>query len=147
MELTVRDRQSLWDIAVQYLGGVEGVFLLAARNGIEVTSRLKDGQRLEWENDDVISPSIQSACTVKGIIPATDIDEQDYKELLAATSTKAATAIAAVKEQPEQAEEDTIVIDKITEVIKDLQEGKPVESDGGQALTRIFEDEFDTVFA
>ena len=78
---------------------------------------------------------------------ATDIDEQDYKELLAATSTKVATAIAAVKEQPEQAEEDTIVIDKITEVIKDLQEGKPVESDGGQALTRIFEDEFDTVFA
>ena len=49
MELTVRDRQSLWDIAVQYLGGVEGVFLLAARNGIEVTSRLKDGQRLEWK--------------------------------------------------------------------------------------------------
>ena len=140
----MRDRQSLWDIAVQYLGGVEGVFLLAARNGIEVTSRLKDGQRLEWENDDVISLSIQSACTVKGIIPATDIDEQDYKELLAATSTKVATAIAAVKEQPE---EDTIVIDKITEVIKDLQEGKPVESDGGQALTRIFEDEFDTVFA
>ena len=140
----MRDRQSLWDIAVQYLGGVEGVFLLAARNGIEVTSRLKDGQRLEWEHDDVISPSIQSACTVKGIIPATDIDEQDYKELLAATSTKAATAIAAGKEQTE---EDTIVIDKITEVIKDLQEGKPVESDGGQALTRIFEDEFDTVFA
>ena len=146
MELTVRDRQSLWDIAVQYLGGVEGVFLLAARNGIEVTSRLKDGQRLEWENDDVISPSIQSACTVKGIIPATDIDEQDYKELLAATSTKAVT-VAQVNTRPEWDTEDTIVIDKITEVIKDLQEGKPVESDGGQALTRVFEDEFDTVFA
>ena len=146
MELTVRDRQSLWDIAVQYLGGVEGVFLLAARNGIEVTSRLKDGQRLEWENEDVISPSIQSACTVKGIIPATDIDEQDYKELLAATSTKAVT-VAQVNTRPEWDTKDTIVIDKITEVIKDLQEGKPVESDGGQALTRIFEDEFDTVFA
>lgn len=142
----MRDRQSLWDIAVQYLGGVEGVFLLAARNGIEVTSRLKDGQRLEWENDDVISPSIQSACTVKGIIPATDIDEQDYKELLAATSTKAVT-VAQVNTRPEWDTEDTIVIDKITEVIKDLQEGKPVESDGGQALTRVFEDEFDTVFA
>lgn len=146
MELTVRDRQSLWDIAVQYLGGVEGVFLLAARNGIEVTSRLKDGQRLEWENDDVISPSIQSACTVKGIIPATDIDEQDYKELLAATSTKAAVAEPA-KEQAGGQAGDTVVIDKITEVIKDLQEGKPVTGESGQALTRIFEDAFDTVFA
>lgn len=143
----MRDRQSLWDIAVQYLGGVEGVFLLAARNGIEVTSRLKDGQRLEWENDDVISPSIQSACTVKGIIPATDIDEQDYKELLAATSTKATPAEMPANKQPAWDMGDTIVTDKITEVIKDLQEGKPVESGGGQALTRIFEDEFDTVFA
>jgi hypothetical protein len=147
MELTVRDRQSLWDIAVQYLGGVEGVFLLAARNGIEVTSRLKDGQLLEWENDDVVVPSVQAACSLRNIVPATDIDERDYNELLAATSTKAVVAEIKEQEQPEQAAEDTIVIDKITEVIKDLQEGKPVESGGGQALTRIFEDEFDTVFA
>ena len=143
----MRDRQSLWDIAVQYLGGVEGVFLLAARNGIEVTSRLKDGQRLEWENDDVVVPSVRAACSMRGIVPATDIDERDYNELLAATSTKAAVAEIKEQEQQGQAAEDTIVIDKITEVIKDLQEGKPVESDGGQALTRIFEDEFDTVFA
>lgn len=146
MELTVRDRQSLWDIAVQYLGGVEGVFLLAARNGIEVTGRLKDGQRLEWENDDVVVPSVRAACSLRGIAPATDIDERDYQELLAATSTKAAAVSVQANTQPEEAA-DAIVTEKITEVIKDLQAGKPVESGGGQALTRIFEDEFDTVFA
>lgn len=144
MELTAKDRQSLWDISVQYLGGVEGVFLLAARNGIGVTARLEDGQRLEWEVDDIVSPSIQSACSVRGITPATDIDERDYQELLAATSTKAATAAAVA---PEIATDDAVVVDKIKEVIKDLQGGKPVTTEGGQALTRIFEDEFDTVFA
>ena len=142
----MRDRQSLWDIAVQYLGGVEGVFLLAARNGIEVTGRLKDGQRLEWENDDVVVPSVRAACSLRGIAPATDIDERDYQELLAATSTKAAAVSVQANTQPEEAA-DAIVTEKITEVIKDLQAGKPVESGGGQALTRIFEDEFDTVFA
>lgn len=144
MELTAKDRQSLWDISVQYLGGVEGVFLLAARNGIGVTARLEDGQRLEWEVDDIVSPPIQSACSVRGITPATDIDERDYQELLAATSTKAATAAAVA---PEIATDDAVVVDKIKEVIKDLQGGKPVTTEGGQALTRIFEDEFDTVFA
>lgn len=143
----MRDRQSLWDIAVQYLGGVEGVFLLAERNGIEVTSRLKDGQRLEWENDDVVVLSVRTACQLRGIAPATDIDERDYEELLAATSTKATPAEMPANKQPAWDMGDTIVTDKITEVIKDLQEGKPVESGGGQALTRIFEDEFDTVFA
>lgn len=146
MELTVKDRQSLWDIAVQYLGGVEGVFLLAGRNGIGVTDRLEDGLRLEWENNDVVAPSIQSAYSVRGIVPATDIDERDYQELLAATSTKAAVAEPA-KEQAGGQAGDTVVIDKITEVIKDLQEGKPVTGESGQALTRIFEDAFDTVFA
>lgn len=143
----MRDRQSLWDIAVQYLGGVEGVFLLAERNGIEVTSRLRDGQPLEWENDDVVVPSVRAACSLRGIAPATDIDERDYQELLAATSTKTAPANIKAQEQSEETAGDAIVTEKITEVIKDLQEGKPVESGGGQALTRIFEDEFDTVFA
>lgn len=145
MELTVRDRQSLWDIAVQYLGGVEGVFSLAARNGIEVTDRLNDGQLLEWENEDVVVAAVRTAFSLRGIIPATDIDERDYQELLAATSTKAVNAVQAPVTEP--ATEDAIVTDKITEVIKDLQAGKPVESGSGQALTRIFEDEFDTVFA
>lgn len=142
----MRDRQSLWDIAVQYLGGVEGVFSLAARNGMEVTSRLKDGQTLEWENGDVVVAAVRTAFSLRGIIPATDIDERDYQELLAATSAKA--AVNAVQASVAGfATGDAIVTDKITEVVKDLQAGRPVESGSGQALTRIFEDEFDTVFA
>lgn len=46
MQIAVKDRQSLADIAVEYLGGVEGIFALAERNGISITARLEDGQTL-----------------------------------------------------------------------------------------------------
>ena len=49
MEVTVRDRQSLFDISVQILGGIEGVFALAECNGLGITDRLRDGQVLTWD--------------------------------------------------------------------------------------------------
>lgn len=54
MQIAVKDRQSLADIAVEYLGGVEGIFALAERNGISITSRLEDGQTLDWELADTV---------------------------------------------------------------------------------------------
>ncbi len=144
MELRAKERQSLWNISVQYLGSAEGVFALAARNGLAVTDRLTDGQRLEWETEDIVAASVANTYGVRGIVPATDISDSDYQELLAATSPKAAAAIAAV--QP-ASEEETVTVERIEQVIKDLQEGKEPGSASGQALTRIFEDAFDTVFA
>lgn len=140
----MKDRQSLWDISVQYLGGVEGVFTLAARNGLSVTGRLGDGQVLEWEIADIVNLAVQSAYAVRGIVPATDIAEAEYQELLSATSTKAGgTTQSGAVAQPDGA----IVVDKIEEIIGELEAGKEVVVEGELTLTRIFEDAFDIVFA
>lgn len=42
----VKDRQTLLDIAIQCGGSVEGVFSLAALNGLSITSKLTTGQEL-----------------------------------------------------------------------------------------------------
>lgn len=44
--ITVRPRQSLFDIAVQYGGGMQSVFELARLNDLEVTAELTAGQLL-----------------------------------------------------------------------------------------------------
>ena len=51
MKVTVKDRQSLFDVAIQVLGSAEGVFALAERNGLSITDRLTDGQELEYDRD------------------------------------------------------------------------------------------------
>lgn len=139
----MKDRQSLWDISVQYLGSVEGVFTLAERNSLSITGRLSDGQMLEWEIADIVNAAVQSAYAVRGIVPATDIAEAEYQELLSATSTKAgSTAQGGTSSQPD----DAIVVDKIEEIIGELEAGNEVAVEGELTLTRIFEDAFDTVF-
>ena len=43
MEITVKDRQSLIDIAIIALGSAEGVFSLVKRNGLSLTDTLTAG--------------------------------------------------------------------------------------------------------
>ena len=85
MQITVKDRQSLADIAVQYLGGVEGIFALAERNGISITAKLKDGQTLDWELADTVDATVQRLYAAQGVEPATDISQKDMTTLLTAT--------------------------------------------------------------
>ena len=82
MQITVKDRQSLADIAVQYLGGVEGIFALAERNGISITAKLKDGQTLDWELADTVDATVQKTYAAQGIEPATDIPQKEMEALL-----------------------------------------------------------------
>lgn len=56
MEIKVKDRQSLIDIAIIALGSAEGVFSLVKRNGLSLTDTLTDGQVLEYEADDIVAP-------------------------------------------------------------------------------------------
>ncbi len=137
----VRDRQSLLDMAIQCLGGIEGVFVLAARNGLAITDYLVDGQELYWEVDDIVNTTIQGVYSTAKIYPTTDVSGAELQALLAATSIN-----SAVQEVAPDAD-DTVIVDKLDEVLSDLVAGNDVSSSSGQSLTRIFEDYFDNTFA
>lgn len=176
MQITVKDRQSLADIAVQYLGGVEGIFALAERNGISITAKLKDGQTLDWELADTVDATVQKTYAAQGIEPATDIPQKEMEALLTATKKYFAGCIIPRPPRREltivdevtaakgwtlsgigsqfdsgtyaQTErEDGIVVNGVKKVIKQLSEGKEVTSESGQTLARIFGNQFDDTFA
>ncbi len=176
MQITVKDRQSLADIAVQYLGGVEGIFALAERNRISVTAKLEDGQTLDWELADTVDATVQRIYAAQGIEPATDISQKDMDALLTATKkhfngciiprppqretmiVDEATAargwtLSGIGSQfdngtdAQTERDDGIVVNKAKKVIKQLSEGKEVTSESGQTLARIFGNQFDDTFA
>ncbi|MCD8266404.1 MAG: hypothetical protein LUC33_04535 [Prevotellaceae bacterium] len=122
MEVTVKDRQSLLDIAVQTLGGVEGVFALAERNGVGITDRLEDGTVLQWEYDDTADSTVQTFYSDRGLTPATEITDAELRALLGEIEEETAE------------EEEEITFE---------------QNDSGSlpSLTRIFTDEFERVFA
>lgn len=176
MQITVKDRQSLADIAVQYLGGVEGIFALAERNGISITAKLEDGQTLDWELADTVDATVQRIYAAQGIEPATDIPQKEMEALLTATRkyftgciiprpprreltiVDEATAargwtLSGIGSQfdsgtyAQTEREDGIVVNRAKKVIKQLSEGKEVTSESGQTLARIFGNQFDDTFA
>lgn len=176
MQITVKDRQSLADIAVQYLGGVEGIFALAERNGISITAKLEDGQTLDWELADTVDATVQKTYAAQGIEPATDIPQKEMEALLTATKKYFAGCIIPRPPRRELTivdevtaakgwtlsgigsqfdsgtyaqtkREDGIVVNRAKKVIKQLSEGKEVTSESGQTLARIFGNQFDDTFA
>ena len=104
MEITVKDRQTLLDVAIVALGSAAGVFAFVRRNGISLTARLADGQVLAYDAADIIAPAIRDTYDVRGLSPATDIDSAEYKSLLIATGSSAKryndTMADTVTEQP-----------------------------------------------
>lgn len=176
MQITVKDRQSLADIAVQYLGGVEGIFALAERNGISITAKLKDGQTLDWELADTVDATVQRIYAAQGIEPATDIPQKEMEALLTATrkyftgciiprpprreltivdevTAAKGWTLSGIGSQfdsgtyAQTEREDGIVVNRAKKVIKQLSEGKEVTSESGQTLARIFGNQFDDTFA
>lgn len=139
MEVTVKDRQTVFDISVQCLGGVTGVFALAERNGISITARLKDGMILAWDHSDVVDATVCRTYSERGIMPATDIEVKEMQALLGVVSSGGGSDVT----DPA----DTVVVDKIDQIIADLAAGKEVVSESDLSLTRIFDNPFDVVFA
>lgn len=79
MEVKVKDRQSLLDMAVQTAGSMEAAFGLAAANGVSLTDTLADGQVLDTvavENADTVR-----RYSVQGIQPATVLSEEEMAAL------------------------------------------------------------------
>lgn len=143
MQITVNDRQTLLDIAVITLGSAAGVFALAQRNGLPVTATLADGQTLNYELEDVVSPAVRSAYALRHICPATDIDPGEYKELLYQTGTKRPSLPRPWIDRAD----DALVLDKLDEVLDLLDRKEPVKVESKQQLTRIFSDPFSEVFS
>lgn len=143
MQITVNDRQTLLDIAVIALGSAAGVFALAQRNGLPVTATLADGQTLNYELEDVVSPAVRSAYALRHICPATDIDPGEYKELLYQTGTKRPSLPRPWIDRAD----DALVLDKLDEVLDLLDRKEPVKVESKQQLTRIFSDPFREVFS
>lgn len=143
MQITVNDRQTLLDIAVIALGSAAGVFALAQRNGLPVTATLADGQTLNYELEDVVSPAVRSAYALRHISPATDIDPGEYKELLYQTGTKRPPLPRPWIDRAD----DALVVDKLDEVLDLLDRKEPVKVESKQQLTRIFSDPFSEVFS
>lgn len=174
MQVMVKDRQSLIDIAVQVLGGATGVFALAERNNICITDRLQDGQVLEWELEDTVDAKVQKAYQLRGIVPATDISQQDTADLLEATGSRLRDIILPPFGRDWRTElisgsvvwsvdsirsaangtmgvavatTDGVVVDKIKQVQKQIANGEAVVSESGQTLVRLFTNQFNDVFA
>lgn len=144
MLFTVSDRQSLIDVALICLGSVAGVFDLARRNGLSVTASLADGQNITYEMDDVVSTRVRSAYAVQSVNPATDIPRRQYLELLYATGTKRPPVVVKPFDYIDNPD---IVVDKIDQVIADLNAGRPVKVQSKKEFTRIFSDSFDEIFS
>lgn len=147
MEVTVKDRQSLLDIAVQSLGGVEGVFALAERNNISITDRLADGTVLLWEHSDTVNANIQKTYALRGLFPATEIEREEMNVLL--NETNDATLHIDLRPRPQWDEiwGDTIETEKTQQILKQLQSGEEYVPTSDLSLTRIFDNPFDIVFA
>lgn len=144
MLFTVSDRQSLIDVAIIALGSVAGVFDLARRNSLSVTATLSDGQQILYEMDDVVAPRVRSAYAIQRISPATDMPRAQYLELLYATGTKRPPVVVKPFDYIDNPD---IVVDKIDQVIADLNAGRPVKVNSKQEFTRIFQDPFSEVFS
>lgn len=145
MEITVKDRQTLLDLAIVALGSAAGVFAFVRRNGISLTAKLTDGQTLAYDAADIIAPTIRDTYDVRGLSPATDIDSREYLSLLIATGTSVKRYTQANK--PMGLPADTLQVDPLEEALADVIAGRPPKENTEIHLTRIFQNPFDDTFA
>lgn len=73
MKISVRQNQTLFDVALQELGDVTGAYALAVLNGMSVTDELKAGDVLELPP--IINPGVANYYKTQNIHPATADNE------------------------------------------------------------------------
>lgn len=79
MEVKVKDRQSLLDMAVETAGSMEAAFRLSEANDVSLTDTLTDGQVLDTvavENTDTVR-----RYKVQNLHPATALSEEEMAAL------------------------------------------------------------------
>lgn len=147
MEVTVKDRQSLFDIAVQCLGGIEGVFAFAEHNGISITDRLSDGTVLLWEHTDVVNANVQKTYALRGLFPATELETKELNELLNATEDVTLHIDKRPARPFGELWGNAIEVERAQQILAALQNGEDYEPTSDLSLTRNFDNPFDIVFA
>lgn len=173
MKVTVKDRQSLFDVAIQVLGSAEGVFALAERNGLSITDRLTDGQELEYDLGDIVDSRTAELVAARRICPATEIPSTDERALLLRVRSIHAPNIlpppplvrpgiittigtmydsGVTTQQPKAmgvaAEpEENVLNDVLNDAKKAAASNEPPPNKSGQAVTSIFSNEFNDSFA
>ena len=73
--ITVKDRQTLLDIALQTSGSVEAVVDLALANGLSITDELADGNELATAG--VAEEAVVNRYEINGIFPATEASDEE----------------------------------------------------------------------
>lgn len=79
MEVHIKDRQNLLDMALQTSGSLEAAFALAANNDTSLTAVLPDGRTLQTVS--VESPSVVNRYTRENIYPATVMSHEEETTL------------------------------------------------------------------
>lgn len=80
MNTTVKNGQSLFDIALQMCGSAESAFELALMNGLALSDELVNGQVLEVPA--VAEKQIVQQYAVDNVFPATAITPEQYNETI-----------------------------------------------------------------
>jgi len=73
INVRVQDRQTLLDVAIQYLGDAIGAIDLAQLNNIAMTGTLPAGQLLKVDTSQVINAKVVSYLREKDVVPITDL--------------------------------------------------------------------------
>lgn len=146
MEITVKDRQTLLDVAIIALGSAAGVFALVQANGVSLTASLKDGQVLQYQAADIVSDRVRSAYEVRHLSPATDVERLQYLQLLKATGSN--ITLPTVVDRAETIPADRLPLDAFEQAVADAAAGRPARAPERPVhLTRIFQNPFDDTFA
>lgn len=80
MNATVRNGQSLFDIALQECGNAESAFELALLNGMTLSDELVNGQIVELP--DVAEKMVVKQYAVDNVFPATGITSTQFNETI-----------------------------------------------------------------
>lgn len=79
MEVTVKDGQTLADVAVQECGTWEAAVDIALRNGVSLTDCPAAGTKLLVPDDATENRVMASYCKARDVAPATERDESGVK--------------------------------------------------------------------
>lgn len=85
MTVTVKNGQTLADIAIQEYGSLEAVTLLASANNVSPSATLQTGTEL-YVPEQVFDKEMQDYCKNNNVSPATETDE--YGEIKLRIFTK-----------------------------------------------------------
>lgn len=76
-QITVRNSQSLFDIAIQTTGIASNAFLIAQENGITPTDNLTVGSTLTIPDEVTTDVTIQNYYSQQNILPATSLTQSE----------------------------------------------------------------------